>query len=224
NNAGTYDSVLSGLKNLVRASRANSPFITLRVHTTGLLHADHQAWAKFLDDLDECKVFIKLHFIAAHDSFRFGSEQTVSSKDMTLRLSDVLDEARNRGFVLAESALLNRDTLMHCGAISDRSWFVLPGSRLTRCNSAFNDPKNDCGSLDDHGFMHLYDRAKEWIDHSPFTYSECVNCDVLPICMGGCRIVDFKHPSDARCQIKRSVRAAILESTRSYKTEVRVDT
>lgn len=216
NKAGTYDLVIQGLRNLVSEFHSDRRFITLRVHATALANAELSDWYQFLTDLDDCKHNLKLHFIPAHDSFRFDVSNTVTFKEMVSRLDNVIGEARTRGFYLAESALLDRDTLMHCGAVSDRSWFVLPGSRLTRCNNAFNDPKDDCGRLEPDGRISLLPKASEWIDHSPFKFDECRSCDVLPICMGGCRIIDFTHVSGTRCQIKQSVRDAILEKARHY--------
>jgi len=214
NGKGTYDTVLSALANLHNAYPADPGLITLRVHTTALVRDSGADWCGFLSDLEPYKEILKVLFIPAHETFRFDVKKTISHDETQRRLADVMRDARARGLALAESNLLNRDTLMHCGAVSDRAWFVLPGSRLTRCNNAFNDPKNDCGIIGDQGNIELYGKAAEWIEHSPFKFDECKTCEVLPICMGGCRIVDFGHVSGARCHIKNSVKAAVLQDLR----------
>ncbi|MBG6146626.1 uncharacterized protein IWQ51_004777 [Labrenzia sp. EL_142] len=214
--AGTSDAVIAGLSNISQVFEPNVETVSLRIHSTKIASAPHDEWLEFLDRIIPFKDHITLHFNAAYESFRFAKENTLSHQEMLDRLSGVIAEARARGFRFATENILNNHSLMHCGAVSDRSWFVLPGGRITRCNTTFDDPQNDCGRILDDGRLELYEAADRWVSFSPFKYDECTECDVLPVCMGGCNIVDFSDSSGARCQLKQSIRDAIAADPRAF--------
>lgn len=214
---GSYDLVLRGIASLVEAYGPVANLITLRVHGTSSLCGREDEWDSFIEDLSPYRESLNLHFIPAHETFRFEREKTISNSEMRSRLAGIIERFKVLGFTLAEKSLLTQNTLMHCGAVSDRAWFVLPGSRLTRCNNAFNEPKNDCGIIHEDGNVELFAKADKWLGFSPFRFEECRECDVLPVCMGGCNIVDFSHTSGARCHIRDSIRETIRSDPRKYR-------
>lgn len=77
-----------------------------------------------------------------------------------------------------------------CGADSENSWVVSPSGDLFKCWEELSEDKgNSVGSVFD-----LRPEPKHtanlnrYLAWDPFVKSDCVKCNILPLCMGGCPI------------------------------------
>jgi uncharacterized protein len=215
NNRGSFDLVVRGINALYNAFGAKPELINLRIHVSKLTPVQVESWYPTFDKLEAARACLALHFTPVHETFRFAFRESLSDEEFKVRFLPVMEEARRRGFLLLEDRLLTKDTLLYCGAIPDASWFVLPGGFVTRCNDTFNNPKDFCGKIEADGRLLLYETAKKWIDYSPFSNEICRECNVLPLCMGGCNVVPIEHPSGARCHIKHVFEDAIRRDPRA---------
>ena len=83
----------------------------------------------------------------------------------------------------------------HCGAISEGCFVVSPTGLLFRCWEELSlDPARSTGDI----FSEHTDDAQranlnKYLSWDPFTKSECRECDILPICMGGCPLHGMKN-------------------------------
>jgi uncharacterized protein len=87
-----------------------------------------------------------------------------------------------------------------CGALSEGYFVVSPTGHLFRCWEELSfDSSKSIGDIfssspDDHQRRNL-DAYTAW---DPFNMSECKECSVLPICMGGCPLHGMKNPQASR--------------------------
>ncbi|WP_319522180.1 radical SAM/SPASM domain-containing protein [uncultured Desulfosarcina sp.] len=71
-----------------------------------------------------------------------------------------------------------------CGANSDEMIVVDPLGRIYRCWHSVGNPDEAIGTVFD-GIKNNQ-IEKKWKSYDPFSNDDCINCKVLPLCMGGC--------------------------------------
>jgi uncharacterized protein len=76
----------------------------------------------------------------------------------------------------------------HCGAVSENYYVVSPSGLLFGCwEELASDPAASIGSIsDDHRDRRQEANRQRYRAWDPFGLSECRDCDILPVCMGGC--------------------------------------
>lgn len=68
-------------------------------------------------------------------------------------------------------------------------------SNLYRCGQMLNS--DSLGKIDENGNIFLEQEKNDlWIKKNPLDFSECKNCSVLPLCMGGCNMKRFIKDAD----------------------------
>ena len=88
--------------------------------------------------------------------------------------------ALQKGFVLNNRPLL---VTGYCGADRSNSFLIDPKGNLGKCWNSVGVEKEKVGSVYDNA---LNDNYVSWLSYDPFQDPECVDCKILPICMGGC--------------------------------------
>jgi len=76
----------------------------------------------------------------------------------------------------------------HCGADSDSSFVVSPKGVLFKCWEEISiDEEKSVGNVFSSD-LKLFQKKNlyRYLSWDPFEKSECLNCNILPICMGGC--------------------------------------
>ncbi|MGJ5634036.1 radical SAM protein [Nostoc sp. CALU 1950] len=87
-----------------------------------------------------------------------------------------------------------------CSATTGAMFVIDPDGYINRCWRSAGQPEEAIGSV--HDEMPIYDHhvEKTWLGYSPFSYSDCSECKVLPLCMGGCSYPRlFKNAKTAPC-------------------------
>jgi len=212
---GTYYQILCGLENLSRIYEDFGRFITIRINITSSMLSSSLLWNKFFQDLMPFQKYIALNFHNVLSNEFFPDDKMINFDDFKKIYSGLTSEARSRGF-----ALLNQETSpgqLYCGALFHNNWIILPGLRLTKCTDTFHDRSSDCGKLNLDGSILFYDKYDKWRNYNPFELEMCQNCDVLPICMGGCKILPFTSKNGGRCFRKAIIENKIIYDTRRIK-------
>jgi len=74
-----------------------------------------------------------------------------------------------------------------CIADNKYGWVVSPSGYLYKCwNEVSDKPENAVGTLFGKPSSKMLQNLKRYEEWSPFEFSECKDCKLLPICMGGC--------------------------------------
>ncbi len=75
-----------------------------------------------------------------------------------------------------------------CAACSDNAWVVSPTGELFKCWEEISANSSDSvGSIFDlKTESHKTSKLNKYLAWNPFEKSDCVSCNILPLCMGGC--------------------------------------
>ncbi|MEM7493488.1 MAG: radical SAM protein [Pseudomonadota bacterium] len=211
---GTFDKIQAGIECLDKEFEGSELDVVIRVNISAHTPTDPEEWRRLLDWLSKFVPLVKISFVPVIDTFRFSEENVLPNDIYHERFSFLFDLAADAHIPIAEDSILTRKGELHCGAVANKNWFLLPDSHLTKCTMKFDDPDEYCGHLDDAGNVELNDVARDWLSFSPFDHHLCSNCDVLLACMGGCQLVDFAHHSGHRCNIKNAVASSVLRQAR----------
>ncbi|MEE4563926.1 SPASM domain-containing protein [Paenibacillus polymyxa] len=95
---------------------------------------------------------------------------------------ELYEKTINRGFMFG---YLPFPSVMFCGALAEKSITIDPSGDVHKCWNFIGDHNNRVGELMNHGiqFNHTYAR---WKEYDPYTNSTCKECDIFPLCTGGC--------------------------------------
>lgn len=139
-----------------------------------------------------------------------GSHVPTTEEFAALR-ADLLLYAAEKGFRVHPIPLL----CQACPAHNPNSFIVSPAGELFKCGS-FLRPSDCVGRLNrespDGASIDL-ERLWAWVGDDPFDDPQCRECDVLPICMGGCQALRRqKGKADRHCiyyryNLERELRA-----------------
>ena len=117
------------------------------------------------------------------------------TRDFSSQLSVFWKMALDLGFSIP---LPVQPAKVACGALSSNSLTIDPKGQLYKCWETLGNEDEVVGTLRDGITNPLL--ARSWESKTPFDDEVCVNCDFLPICMGGCFLDVFKgKPREARC-------------------------
>lgn len=103
--------------------------------------------------------------------------------DIVKIYSCALDHEITIGRFLSLSTPLDR----FCVVDTSSQYIISPKGQLFKCGEKFdeNDP-GFVGQLRDDGSMEIKKWREIFWEKDPFEYKECIQCGVLPLCMGGC--------------------------------------
>ena len=110
------------------------------------------------------------------------AENCISTYEFATEDLNLYKEAANLGFrihIYPESAWSG------CLAIGANYFVVEPNGTLHACWETIGKDEMSLGKIED-SILKFSDNYYKWLSYSPFEKKECVNCSVLPICMGGC--------------------------------------
>jgi uncharacterized protein len=213
---GTYESILRGLYNLLDVFHDKGRFVVLRVNVTPRMKDMLDSWEGFIEDLKPAASHLGLHVHKAIPNEFFEEKNSLKNAEYGLLYDHIQKLLTNAGFYCLGDRKGLQPATLYCGAIPDNNWIILPGGRVTKCNEGFHDSSSDCGRLLDGGKLELFPKADDWLKYSPFESEVCRSCSVLPVCMGGCRIVPFGALHVDRCGRKTFIESAILANPKRF--------
>jgi len=87
-----------------------------------------------------------------------------------------------------------------CTADRSNSVVIGPDGSLYACYTHIGNEREAIGDVWDGSLNH---NSVKWLSWSPFDKKLCAECDVLPICMGGCLVEGFKEPDTQKghCEV-----------------------
>lgn len=183
---GTYDRILSNLECL----EENTPLhVSLRVNVD---RRNSPHVPRLLDDLKirdlHCRKNVSIHF---GQTVRYGNScpdiasHCMGSDEFGGFMVEGFNRAVDLGFKVSSFPMRQTGS---CAAVGTHSFLVDPSGDLQACWATVGNPKTAIGKLTSDGVQY-YPNAAKWLGWTPFR-TECEDCRVLPICMGGC---PYKH-------------------------------
>lgn len=125
-------------------------------------------------------------------------EECFSPEEAGQNIMAIYKEAALKGWVVVPYV----DTLQghqFCIVDSVGQIIVGPDGTLYKCGEQFT-PQEQVGHLTTDGELGLDGpRWSRWVSKDPFIFPECQNCNILPICMGGCSMKRFWRQQESPC-------------------------
>lgn len=113
-----------------------------------------------------------------------GYLDTKAFTDVKLQFLHLLID---HGFRVDFNRILRLSRTHYCAASQLESQVVAPDGYLYKCWTQTDDPRLSTGQLSSPTITRRQRQTKaEWLNWSPFDFSACRACQILPLCMGGC--------------------------------------
>lgn len=183
NGKGTFDTILSNLTEIVDL---------LKVHVRINVDKDNaQSAIEVMQILDRLEILPKV--TVAFAQVRSIGDVCASIRDRCFyeeafsnRLVDLYEELINQGIYRVESP--RSHNAVYCGALTEHCLAVSPTGHLFRCRDSLTlDPEKAIGDIfctpPSEAQKRNLEKFRSW---DPFQFQECRECDILPICLGGC--------------------------------------
>ncbi|PKK84392.1 MAG: hypothetical protein CVT49_03460 [candidate division Zixibacteria bacterium HGW-Zixibacteria-1] len=193
--SGTFDRIV---ENLAEASDILS--ITIRIN----VDRNNQGLAnEVLEILEKRGTLDKVRVYFAQVNSAAGvcadmNDKCLSTEEFSLSQVEMYRRLIDNGIYQIEYPSLSAGG--HCGADTENSFVVAPDGTLYKCWEEIAEAKeHSVGSIlmgvpKDHQKVNL-DR---YLSFNPFDKEECPECNMLPICMGGCPHHDIRDGNKAR--------------------------
>lgn len=182
----TYNVIL---ENLVKAN-SKGLNVTLR---SNINKDNYKEYSKLLDDLSE-KIEDKSRVMFAPCMVRqpqidanIPACNVFSNQEFSEIEPEILFYAAQKGFKTGTNELGVSST--YCGANSLSMFVIDSYSNILKCwCNLGKSERNKVGHIKDNGDIYYTDIATlcRWTDWDPFEIEECLECKVLPLCLGGC--------------------------------------
>lgn len=182
----TYDRIMA---NLVLAVNSGLK-ITLR---SNINKDNYEGIFKLIDHLDDVfkdksnLIFSPCMVTEVKEVKNFCPCNVYSNQEFSHLEPEILFYALQKGFKLRTESLTTHRTF--CGANTLALHVIDPRANILKCwcNLGRAD-KNKVGYINKDGEVVYtdYQALAGWMDWNPFEIEDCLKCNVLPICMGGC--------------------------------------
>ena len=183
-NGLTFNRILEGIKLLT----ANKLEVSLRINVD---RSNMNEVLKLLDILEANNlkdISIRLGHVHADTAGCKSTENLcATNEEFTVLNQNFHETLRQREFKSGQTSYY--PSFAHaCGANRMNAFVVDPDGDMYKCWSEIGDKPARIGNIIDFGKRSNDERMQEirWLTWEPFDYSDCLNCKVLPICMGGC--------------------------------------
>ena len=180
--SGSYDQIMHGLE-LMRDYKI--PGVLVRVDVD---QKSPEEINLFLDDLEErgLKEF-RLTFGLIEPKTEKCNEYApicLVGKEAAKVLIYLWENAFKRGFHIS---MRPRTKFVYCGSQTNFSWTVGPYGDLYKCANFVGLDEHIIGHIKDDGTLtEVNVDYYDFMSRDPLEYEECRNCNILPLCGGGC--------------------------------------
>lgn len=175
---GTYDTIMNNIKEVVDVIP-----VCIRVN---LDKNNIDSLSELLDDLERNglreKVMIELGNVDADtEACHSYKENIFNIRDYSERVVDLYELLLKRGF---NCDVMPKRKEVNCSSIAVNGYFVCANGDIYKCESCY-DMENECvGNINNP--KDLESKIVKWLSWDPFSEKKCINCNVFPICRGGC--------------------------------------
>ncbi len=184
NNGPTFDRILEGIKLL----KANNIEIYIRINIDLSNFDNISRLLDVLEDNDLKDIFVYLGQVIPYTA---GCKSYESSCVLTEEFSIInqafYENLRLRGFESGRTSFYPR-IARACDANRTNAFVLDPDGDMYKCWTEIGNKTASIGRIGDLTRQNKEEGILEiqWLTWEPFEYSDCVECKMLPICMGGC--------------------------------------
>ena len=178
----TFEKIYSNMKNLLKVTKDVS--VNLRVNVGPDNYGSVNELLNMFDDFPKERMLIYFRWIFGSDNAKdfYARVQKFQGKQPYRKLSKFYIEAVNKGFNVLVP-ILGKNVYCEYDKIS--SILVGPKGELHRCTVMNNSP---IGKLTEEGPKYDSIEYEKWHKPTAFEDEDCMECKLLPLCGGGCRL------------------------------------
>jgi uncharacterized protein len=199
NGGGTYQRIIDNLKTVGNHMQT----VRIRVNVSDQREDELMSLVDAISSL-QCKVL--LYLIPVHDFVKNGGgclneHHYLNYRQWASCIRSVEQHAIGRGIQVLTTR--HRAGLPYCNGYARNCIIVDPEANVYFCVGDIGVPEKRAGFLAESGDL-LLDSGSQYTDPpSPFQIPECAECNVLPLCMGGCFNLPIEDAEEnGRCMMK----------------------
>ncbi len=118
------------------------------------------------------------------------AECCLSENVLADKVADVYKQMAKKGWVIFPN-VDDMQCMGFCHAEFLSRFIIDTQGNLYKCGELFT-PEEAIGKIGDEGELILdQNKSRQFVDKNPLDFPECKNCNILPICMGGCSMKRF---------------------------------
>lgn len=118
------------------------------------------------------------------------TEHCLSEIELAGKVADIYKQMAEKGWIIFLN-VGDMQCMGFCHAEFPGRFIIDIRGNLYKCGESFG-PEESIGNLDSEGNLILNpEKASLFVNKNPLDFSECRNCNILPICMGGCSMKRF---------------------------------
>lgn len=198
---GTFWKILDGIK----LSKKHDIDVVVRVNVDKINLYDIEDFLKILVDenLKDLKVAFG-HVLPYTDTCGHISGNCLTKKEYAGAVLKLQSLLHKYGFK-HDKFIYPQIKCVYCDSSAINTFLLDPSGYLYKCWCDVGNVSESIGNIMDiDSDVMLSDITTapnfiRWIEHNPFDIEECLNCNVLPICMGGCPKIGLSNKSGNEC-------------------------
>ena len=211
--AGTFDTIVSNLSEFCKTSKSDVASI-LRVNVTDENYDTMSTLFQQLPLAIKSRCAVIFRWVYSHNEGRNPGMEFSGQKKGTApyaNLAPLYQLAQQHGFITNSF-----DEGMNCSFCEcdfDHALQIDQDGDLFMCTHSMNKAEVVGNVKDGFSNQRNISRYAKFVNTNPFDDAECINCNILPICKGGCR--KARYLGEKVCSdIKYSPQAYVLEKAR----------
>lgn len=184
----TFEKIINNIKKIIEYHN-DTIYINIR---TNLDNDNKNYYGELLKIFQEIKSKkFKFHFSKIHEiSTGLGKNYCggLSDEETEEVFNNIRGELIKNKFKRAEDILPKNQNCHHCYVSLDNGFTINHDGLIYKCFGDANPPKNSIGSLNSIGEIDfISSEYLRWYNHDCLENKMCINCILLPVCMGGCK-------------------------------------
>ncbi|KNF09414.1 hypothetical protein CLPU_3c01920 [Gottschalkia purinilytica] len=216
NGENTFDKILENIKKL----KEQSIRVSIRIN----IDKENESYVEELLDILKDNGLNDLDISLGHvtdytDACKSISGSCLSNEEyanLSLEYQKIL---HNKNFAANSYPYYPGIKANYCCADQINSFVIDSKGYMYKCWNNVGDTTKSVGNiteLDKNIDKIMMSNNIDWMTTTPFEYQECIDCDILPICMGGCPY-NLKREGTPQCEKWRYNLDEILKYTYEYK-------
>lgn len=101
-------------------------------------------------------------------------------------LVPLYERALSYGFKANEMVFYPAPRYNFCGSNKIDSMVIDPKGNIYKCWNHIGESTEICGSISENGGISISNQYYDWVLDNPLDFEKCRNCNLLPVCAGGC--------------------------------------
>lgn len=214
---GSFEKILQGVKNAINVGLN----VTIRVNIDKVNYPKMDDFLKCLKENEINKVKVAFGHVLPYTSSCEGYTDNCFSKEEYSNIVLDIQNMMQKAGLKNESVIYPSRKLTYCSACNYNSFSIDSDGDMYKCWCEVGDKKESFSNITEYENLEDEDQNNnllKWINRTPFDDSDCKECRLLPICMGGCPKMGHKDANGKSCDLWKYNIENMIKCTYNYYT------